>query len=546
MNRTIATIVAVAVLILCSSQGLWASWIKWPKDVLWSIFESIEEQGPTDKNIKRLEEFLDAYYESDVTEEALIRLARILIDKKDFERAALYCKKLVDDFPESPYRDEALYLLGYSNYRMGNIADASSALTEVIDSPSSTLTQRVRATIILNTIADVEELLSVPEPPYLVGAALPLKGAYRRFGEKALRGVLLAAEVFNKDGRDNVEIKVINTVDTEEPLGSYIESLSYDKRFGGIIGPLLSKNAPEVARIAQQSSIPVIALSQKEGLTQMGDFIFRNFLTPRAQAETIARYAVDVLGKQNFAILYPDNHYGRALAREFRRSVEELGATVVGQVSYSPGKKDFAQELKTLFAIEVEEHVVGRRHLSKYTPTVEVDALYIPDYYPSIVQIAPYLAFYNIKDVQLLGSNGWNSPRLPKLAGQYVEGAVFVDGFFAKSKRWATEEFVKRFRKTYGYTPGIIEAQAYDAAMILFSAIESASMRIFIKESIKSTIDFEGATGNIRFSPDGEAIKELFLLKIEDRKIVEIEDPWATIESEQEPADDTEAPSDEQ
>lgn len=534
MKRTLAILI---VALLLASGAVQASWLKTPKDVLWGIFEAIEERGSTDENIERLQDFIGAYPNSAVTDEALLRLSELLIKKKRFEKAASYCEKLLSDFPLSPYKDEALYLLGYSNYRMGNIADASSYLASVVDSPTATLTQKVKATIILDTIADVERLLSVPEPPHLVGAVLPLKGAYRKFGEKALKGILLAAGVFNEGGKDNVEIKLINTVDLEEPLESAIEELIYDNRLGGIIGPLLSKNATEVARFSQDHGVPLIALSQKEGLPSMGDYVFRNFLTPRAQADTIAGYAVKVLGKKSFAILYPENNYGRVLKREFRRAVEELGAVVVGELSYKPGKKDFAQELKTLFGIEVEERIIGRRHVARYTPTVEVDALYIPDYYPSVVQIAPYLAFYNIKGVQLLGSNGWNSPKLPQLAGEYVEGAVFVDGFFANSKRWATEEFVRRFKNTFGYTPGIIEAQAYDAAMIMFNAIESASMRMFVKDAIKSTVDFEGATGTIHFSPEGEAIKELFLLKIEGKRIVEIEDPWATLKDDGEDAE---------
>ncbi len=539
MRRILPTLI-VAVLLVHTSSSIWAAWLKTPGDVLWGILEAIEEKGPADENIESLEGFVEIYHNSSMADEALIRLSQLLIKKKRFEKAALYCEKLLSDFPLSPYKDEALYLLGYSSYRMGKIEDASTSLTAVVDSPTSTLTQKVKATIILNTIADVEELLSIPDRPHLVGAVLPLEGTYRKFGEKALKGMLLAAGVFNEEGRNNVEIKVVNTMDTEESLESSIEGLTDDNRLKGIIGPLLSKNATRVAHISQENSIPLIALSQKEDLPQMGSYIFRNFLTPGAQAETIARYAVEVLGKMRFAILYPENNYGRVLRREFKEAVEELGATVVGELSYTPGKKDFAQELRTLFGIEVEEQIIGRRHVARYTPTVEVDALYIPDYYPSVVQIAPYLAFYNIKEIQLLGSNGWNSPRLPQLAGEYVEGAVFVDGFFPQSKRWATEEFVAKFKNTFDYTPGIIEAQAYDASMIMFEAIESASMRIFIKEAIGNIVNFEGATGTIQFSPRGEAIKELFLLKIEGRRIVEIEEPWAELKKNTEETELTE------
>jgi ABC-type branched-subunit amino acid transport system substrate-binding protein len=151
-----------------------------------------------------------------------------------------------------------------------------------------------------------------------------------------------------------------------------------------------------------------------------------------------------------------------------------------------------------------------------------VDALFIPDYYDVVSVITPFLAYYDIKDIILLGSNGWNSPKLSELGGKYVEGAIIVDGFFSGSSRKETKEFVKRFKEVYGYEPGILEAQAYDAAIMLFSSLGEDPIDRDILRGRLMTMSIEGASGKISFDSDGEARKELFLLTVKNGEIVEL------------------------
>ena len=57
----------------------------------------------------------------------------------------------------------------------------------------------------------------------------------------------------------------------------------------------------------------MICLSQKSGLPDIGDFIFRNSMTARMQARTIADFAFNKLGLTRFAILYPKDSYGETM-----------------------------------------------------------------------------------------------------------------------------------------------------------------------------------------------------------------------------------------
>jgi ABC-type branched-subunit amino acid transport system substrate-binding protein len=267
----------------------------------------------------------------------------------------------------------------------------------------------------------------------------------------------------------------------------------------------------------------MVALSQKSGLTNAGDYIFRNSLLSNEQAKTIADYTLNKLRSKKIAILYPNSAYGTELANLFREEVKRGQGEVVAEEQYREGQTNFGNEVVRLFKIKETEKRDGRRKVKTFEKTVTADALYIPDYFDTVGLIAPHLAYYGIKNIKLLGSNGWNSPRLIELAGKYVEGAVFADSFFIDSKKESTEEFVYNFRSTYGMEPDILSAQAYDAVMMVVEAIEAAGeKREKIRDRLANLKDFRGVTGIITFNKDREAIKELFILTVKNGRIVEL------------------------
>jgi len=470
-------------------------------DLLWRIFEEIETKGSTDKTTAKLERFLDSYPSATVADEAAARLAKLYMQKKDFEGAEKHYKKILKDYPGSSHRMDALFGLAYCQYRNGFIVESKSNLESIISNPETQLSYKVKADRLLKTIDSIINSLGEGRAMPAVGAILPLGGRYSKYGEQALKGIVLAVDDFTRDTDIDVELLIKDSTDKESRIKDTVSQLARNQHVSGIVGPLMSRNATAVARAAQRGGVPALVLSQKPGIPEIGDYVFRNFLKTQ---------------------------YGRELARHFKAAVTELGATVLAELEYEPGKKDFGEELRTLFEIESEEGLSGRRHVVKYTRKIEAEALYIPDNYTAIAQIAPHLAFYSIKDIRLFGSSGWKSPKLLELASEYIEGAVFVNGFFAKSQRPGTASFVKRFYISFGYEPGIIEAEAYDSTMLLLRAMEENDEeeaiidRNAVRESIINTAEIEGATGSLSFTEEGEAVKDLFLLTIEKNKIKEI------------------------
>ncbi len=157
---------------------------------------------------------------------------------------------------------------------------------------------------------------------------------------------------------------------------------------------------------------------------------------------------------------------------------------------------------------------------------VDFDALFIPESPKKAGLIIPQLAFYDIENVYLLGTNIWHSNRLIKMTQEYIQDAIITDGFFAGSTSKNVKEFVKLFKKTYKEKPGLIEAIAYDTAMILFQTvinIPDVRYRNTFKDALLNLNDFQGITGPTSFDNKGDVYKKIYILQIKGNKFVEVE-----------------------
>lgn len=459
------------------------------------------------------------------TDEALLKLARVYVNKRDYRKAALAYQRIIEDFPGSKVKYDAFYELGYLRYRDGRLKESRMLLKYIVSSWSVEYDLKEKARTLLKDIDSIYFKSKHVGNKLSIGALLPLDGNYSKFGEAALSGILLAAETFS-GGSVPVEVYVRNVGPDPESARDAIDDLVNKKKVRALVGPFFSSSAFEAARYAQNKHVPMIALSQRKELTDIGDYIFRNSLMPAEQSAMVAGYAFNRLGSRKFAVLYPNNYYGTALARSFASEVEKLGGEVVSVASYAPGAKDFSAELREIFGIEEEERKEGRRLIKEYTPSIEVDALFIPEYYHTVSLIVPYLEYFNIEGVQLLGSNGWNSEKLVDFAGKSVEGAVFTDGFFVKSSRPGTVEFRERFRKTFGRDPGVIESQSYDAATALFSTLATGDFKWTdwgaVRDRLRGLDGFKGSVGSLSFDDKREAVKDIYLLTVKRGSIVEL------------------------
>jgi ABC-type branched-subunit amino acid transport system substrate-binding protein len=391
---------------------------------------------------------------------------------------------------------------------------------------------------------------------FTIGCLLPLSGPYQTFGYRALKGIELAqAQFSSQSGNPPLNIIIKDTGADPDKTIAAMEEL-YNDQVAAIIGPIVTSEI--AAREAQEMGIPIITLTQKDNIPEIGDKVFRNFITPKMQVQTLTSFSVESLGLYRFAILYPEETYGKTFMNLFWDQLLEAGGQVVAVESYKPDQTDFSDSIKKLVGLyyeipedlkpeeeemtEEEEQADnetseqtedqprkigarGQEEEEEPEPIIDFDAIFIPDSPGKAGQIVPQLAYYDIKDVYILGTNLWHSPSLIKIANQYVQGAVMPDGFFADSLSPRVQKFVKEFEETYQERPDFIEAIVYDSAMLLFNVVrqEQIKYRSEIRDELLSLDNFPGVTGLTRFDENGDAQKKLYLLRVKGKKFVELE-----------------------
>ncbi len=464
-------------------------------------------------------------------------------------------------------RMEAGYPAGYLIYQLGLIhfenqeyEDAAKVLSTFIENfPRHERTREAQK--LLESIG-TKSVYS----RYTIGCLLPFSGRYKTYGNRALKGVELALSHFSsRNDCPSLKIIIKDTGSDPDKAAQVVKEL-LKENVAAIIGPLVT--AETAATEAQTSGIPIITLTQKEDITQIGDYVFRNFITPRMQVRAIVSFAVETLGLRSFAILYPDENYGTTYMNLFWDEVLAHGGRIVGVEAYNSAHTDFADPIKKLVGLyyKVPEHLKAEMKKAyedensldmienfvnterqgadtaknkiqkekidqkdgkdeKPEPIVDFDAVFIPDAPKKAGLIIPQLAFYDVRDTHLFGTNLWHSDSLIEMSQQYAQGAVMTDGFFAESDSACVRDFVKDFKKTYGENPEFIEAVAYDTAMILFEMVNRPEIRYrsALKKGLLQLGNFEGVTGLTSFDSNGDVRKKLYLLQIKGKGFVELE-----------------------
>jgi len=371
----------------------------------------------------------------------------------------------------------------------------------------------------------------------VIGCLLPLSGPFAIYGEEVLNGIQLGAGVFGERGQGpNLELVIRDTKGDPDTALSGLEDLVDNANVSAIIGPLSSRTAVPVAKKAQELGVPIIAITQKKGVTEQGDMVFRNFLMPSQEVNRLVDTTISRFGIKRFCILYPDNSYGRFFMNLFWDRVEEMGGMVTCVESYRPDQTDFADQInkavglyyrrpdslvKKLEEMRTPEEEEDELEPDKPEPIIDFDAIFLPDNFQRVAMIAPQLVYHDVLYVQLMGTSLWQSPQLIKLAGDYVQSAMFPSGFFRGASGPGVRSFVEDYRKNFDSYPGVLAANGYDTVRVLSRVISRGKVRTRkdVQKALLECHDFIGVTGKISFDENGEVQKEPLLLTISRNKI---------------------------
>ena len=366
---------------------------------------------------------------------------------------------------------------------------------------------------------------------HTVGCLLPLTGTFNVFGNRALKGADLALDNFSNKTGLAYNIVIRDTESNPEKAAAAVDEL-IKENVSAIIGPMGSAESVSAANKAQSRNVPIVLLTQKENITDTGDFVFRNFLMPKMQVRSLVEYAIIQKGIKNFAVLYPNENYGITFMKLFQDEVKTNGGKIIRAEPYDPALMDFTDSIRMLAGsrnvsginVNISPAVDKKQKKSDGLP-VDFEAVFIPDSPAKAGLIIPQLAYLDIKNIYLLGTNLWHSQKMIEMAGEFLEDwAIIPDGFDVENDSGKVREFVNSFVEKYGEEPGFVEAVAYDTAMMLFQTMSMPNVRVpgSVRNELIRIRNYKGLTGLTSFNGSGDAWKKLYLLTISGGGFVEL------------------------
>lgn len=336
---------------------------------------------------------------------------------------------------------------------------------------------------------EVEEV--VAETVVKIGIMLPLSGDAASYGFGVKRGVELARADLKLE---NVEVVYEDSkCEGKEAVSAINKLISFDEVVA-VVGELCSGATLAAAPVANENKVVMVSpASTSPKVTDAGEFIFRTIPSDALQGDFGANLAYDS-GYRKLAILYSNEEYGLGFNNVLK---ESFGGEVVASEAFERKSVDLRAQLTKI-------------------KDAEPDAIYIISNSPdSAVAALKQITELGI-EAKLYGSEG--------LKGQYIlDGAGdSAEGLVVTSVSSGTSSFIDKHKEVFGEEPGPFAAQGYDAFTAIAMAIQDgATTGTEIRDKLEQ-IDFEGASGNIKFDENGDVFGNYDVLEVKEGKFVPV------------------------
>lgn len=337
-----------------------------------------------------------------------------------------------------------------------------------------------------------------------IGFFAPITGPAAADGASAQHAVELGVKEVNASGGikgKKVELIVYDDRFSPQEAVAIANKLIEKDQVAGVVSGSYSGPTRVTAPIFAKAGVPMVAgYAVHPDVTKAGESNFRNGFLGEVEGGAAGEYAVKVLKSKTPAVIYMDNDFGREISAGFIKRAEKLGATIVARQVYKfPGEKDFRP-----FLTRIKE--------------ARPDLIFAAGYYNEAALIVRQAKELGIT-VQILGEEGFDSPKFIELAGKDAEGVIIATNLDRDDPRPVVQNFLKNYKQAYNYDPDMVGASSYDAFKILVAAIEKAGTdRKAVIKALMETRDYNGLTGKLTRFVKGEVIKPVQFQIVKDGK----------------------------
>lgn len=458
-----------------------------------------------------------------------------------FNDAEKLLKEFLSIFPESEYREDALYTLGLIYTKLGNFKEATFKLDEAIrksdlnkekyikivsaiadslepreleEIEKSNLSPDVRYIIVVKNsdklvsagktenakryVADrlryfqgtgyYEKLMLrisyferlMVRPELKIGALLPK-------GDGLSKSILSGLEIgidehnLNSGVKVGLEVKYYTSRDVDQKLLEFKNS----PNVVGIIGPIYSEDVELCARFADRVRVPIVSpTATSDDLTKLSDYIFQLNSDYRTRSKALAQFAIFSLGLKYFLVLAPNDKRIKPFVDAFINEVKNNSGEVLAVQYYNPDETDLRPYFRNLTA-KVDSYKIPIKEVSQ-----EGIGLFAPILNPDFVGIISSQVYYHDLNVKILGNDVWNSYTELYMNRRYTNGVIFTSGQYVDFESFGFKNFARFYKEKFGSEPDEFSIYGYDAVKLILKAIEKG--KLTADEVYKDLVNYEG------------------------------------------------------
>ncbi len=336
-----------------------------------------------------------------------------------------------------------------------------------------------------------------------IGVFEPLTGENGGGGSQELDGIKYANKVYPEVLGKKIELVIVDNKSDKGEAATAVTRLIEKDKVVAIIGSYGSGVSIAAGDIIKNAKIPAMGASCTNPMvTQGNDYYFRACFLDPFQGRVMANYAINEGAKKAAVIMQNGDDYSVGLGNFFIKAFKELTKdenSIIDVSEFQVNDTDFNAILT---------NIKSKNPDVIFAPSSATTA-------PLIVKQARALGI----TCPIMGGDTWENPAVIDVAGKDAEGIV-LSTFFDENDP-ATEEakkFVEGYKKELGSKEPIIPAVAalgYDAYLLIRDAIERAGSTdgTAIRDALTATKDFQGVTGVINFTKEGDADKNIAVIK---------------------------------
>ncbi|MCE3255604.1 MAG: putative lipoprotein [Rickettsiaceae bacterium] len=351
-----------------------------------------------------------------------------------------------------------------------------------------------------------------------VAALLPLSGKNKELGEALLNSITMS--LFENDKNADIDLVVFDSEDLKKSVSKIAE-----QNIKTVIGPVFSSDVEEMLKLVSPGQMTILSFSNNQDLANKKGVFLMGFL-PEQQIERITSYAISS-GKENFAIIAPNNQYGKKFTEILKEMVRRKDANLISAGMYTNSTKDLERVVsKTVGAYTVPPRVAARKNspVTIEDNKIYADVIFIPESGAVLSKIVSLIKKYNKdeREIQIIGSSNWDDVDV-------LKDPNLIGGWFTSTNSDKYRDFEKEYYKTYNSFPPRITSIAHDAMVAVAEAVRKSKNRELSAADfvnyISSKNSFEGVDGLFRFLPNGIVQRNFAVLEIENGEFDVIDSP---------------------